>query len=307
MNSIEVSNLEKQYGSFKAVRGISFDVREGEIFGFLGPNGAGKSTTINMLTGQLKPTSGEAHVCDVNVLEKKRIREMIGIVPQELSLNDLLTAEQNLRLYGTLYNVPGKELNERSHYLLEAMGLAKRKKTLVKNFSGGMKQRLNVILGLLHDPKVLFLDEPTTGMDTQARRMMWDFIKQVNKKGITVFLTTHYMEEADYLCDRVAIIDEGVIQAIDTPAKLKRQLKHENIITIQVKEDEQVINDVESIAGIKNAFFSRGELKLYIEDRDGLLLDIAKALEGRPIKSIASVEPTLDDVFISLTGKRLKD
>ncbi|HHN81953.1 MAG TPA: ATP-binding cassette domain-containing protein [Methanomicrobia archaeon] len=307
MNSIEVSNLEKQYGSFKAVRGISFDVKEGEIFGFLGPNGAGKSTTINMLTGQLKPTSGEARVCDVNVIEKKRIREMIGIVPQELSLNDLLTAEQNLRLYGTLYNVQGKELNERSHHLLEAMGLAERKKTLVKDFSGGMKQRLNVILGLLHDPKVLFLDEPTTGMDTQARRMMWDFIKQVNKKGITVFLTTHYMEEADYLCDRVAIIDEGVIQAIDTPAKLKRQLKHENIITIQLEEDEQVINDVESIAGIKNAFFSRGELKLYIEDRDGLLLDIAKALEGRPIKSITSVEPTLDDVFISLTGKRLRD
>jgi ABC-2 type transport system ATP-binding protein len=307
MKSVEVSNLEKQFGSFKAVKGISFDIGEGELFGFLGPNGAGKSTTINMLTGQLTPTGGSAKIFDVDILDKKRIREMIGIVPQELSLNDLLTAEQNMTLYGTLYNVPRDELKERSHRLLEAMGLADRKKTLVKDFSGGMKQRLNVILGLLHEPKVLFLDEPTTGMDTQARRMMWDFIKEINKRGITIFLTTHYMEEADYLCDRVAIIDEGVIQAIDTPARLKRQLKHENIITIQIEEDEEIIPQVEAVPGVKNAFFSRGELKLYIEDRDGLLLDLAKALSGRSIKSITSVEPTLDDVFISLTGKRLRD
>ncbi|MBN1786387.1 MAG: ATP-binding cassette domain-containing protein [Candidatus Methanofastidiosa archaeon] len=307
MNIVEVDGLVKQFGMLTAVDEISFDIKKGEIFGFLGPNGAGKSTTVNMLTCQLRKSSGNARVCGIDIKNAKEIREKIGVVPQELSLNDLLTASQNLYLYGSLYNVPRNVIKEKSDELLDAMGLLKRKDDLVKNYSGGMKQRLNVILALLHKPDVLFMDEPTTGMDPQARRMIWDFIKRINAEGMTIFLTTHYMEEADYLCNRIAIIDEGKIQAIDTPRNLKRKLKGQDILEIQIEFDERLIEDVESVDGVTKALYDKGMLKLYIDDRDKLLLDIATKLSNRPIKSISSVEPTLEDVFISITGKRLRD
>ncbi len=307
MSSIIVDELEKKFGDLTAVDRISFSIEEGEIFGFLGPNGAGKSTTVNLLTCQLKHTFGSAKICGLNIEEAAKIRKIIGIVPQELSLNELLTAEQNMHLYGSLYGVPRKVLKEKSKMLLKAMGLEERKNDLVKNFSGGMKQRLNVILALMHEPKVLFLDEPTTGMDPQARRTIWDFIKELNSKGMTIFLTTHYMEEADFLCNRVAIIDEGKIKAMNTPKELKRRLKMEDVIEIQINNDTTLISDIEGVNGINKAVYMDGVLKLYITDRDGLLLDIAKALSNRSIKSIMSVEPTLEDVFISLTGKRLRN
>ncbi|MHC1598794.1 MAG: ATP-binding cassette domain-containing protein [Candidatus Methanofastidiosia archaeon] len=307
MNSIIVDELEKKFGDLVAVDRISFSIEEGEIFGFLGQNGAGKSTTVNLLTCQLRHTFGSAKICGLNIEEAAKIRKIIGIVPQELSLNELLTAEQNMYLYGSLYGVPRKILKEKSKTLLKAMGLEERKNDLVKNFSGGMKQRLNVILALMHDPKVLFLDEPTTGMDPQARRTIWDFIKELNSKGMTIFLTTHYMEEANFLCNRVAIIDEGKIKAMNTPKELKRQLKMEDVIEIQINNDNDLISDIEGIDGINKAVYMNGVLKLYITDRDGLLLDIAKILSNRSIKSIMSVEPTLEDVFISLTGKRLRN
>lgn len=307
MNSIIVDELEKKFGDLTAVDRISFSIEEGEIFGFLGPNGAGKSTTVNLLTCQIRHTFGSAKICGLNIEDAAKIRKIIGIVPQELSLNELLTAEQNMYLYGSLYGVPRKVLKEKSKMLLKAMGLEERKNDLVKNFSGGMKQRLNVILALMHEPKVLFLDEPTTGMDPQARRTIWDFIKELNSKGMTIFLTTHYMEEADFLCNRVAIIDEGKIKAMNTPRELKRQLKMEDVIEIQINNDSDLISDIEGIDGINKAVYMDGVLKLYITDRNGLLLDIAKILSNRSIKSIMSVEPTLEDVFISLTGKRLRN
>ena len=307
MSAVTVEGLQKRFGDFTAVNTISFEVEDGEIFGFLGPNGAGKSTTVNLLTCQLHASGGTAHVAGIPLSNAKEIRKVIGIVPQEMALNELLTAYQNLIFYASLYGVPRAERGERAMRMLTAMGLEKRKDDLVKNFSGGMKQRLNVVTALMHHPKVLFLDEPTTGMDPQARRMIWDFIREINAEGTTIFLTTHYMEEADVLCNRVAVIDEGTIQAIDSPCNLKRQLKGEDIIEIQVDADDALIPDVESIPGVTKALYSNGVLKLYIADRDGLLLDIATALSPRPIKSIVSTEPTLEDVFLALTGKRLRD
>lgn len=307
MNAVEVNGLVRKFDSLTAVNEISFDIKEGEIFGFLGPNGAGKSTTVNMLTCQIRKTSGDAKIFGTDIGDAKKIRKKIGIVPQEMSLNGLLTAKQNLFMYASLYDVPKKEIDRKSEELLDAMGMLKRKNDLVKTFSGGMKQRLNVILGLMHKPEILFLDEPTTGMDPQARRMIWDFIKNINKEGMTIFLTTHYMEEADCLCDRVAVIDEGRIQAIDTPMNLKRKLKEQDIIMVQVEYDEKIVSDIEAVEGVNKAVYEKGVLKLYITDRDRLLLDIAKALSERPIRSISSVEPTLEDVFISITGKSLRD
>jgi ABC-2 type transport system ATP-binding protein len=307
MSAISVEGLKKKFGDFTAVNSISFDVKEGEIFGFLGPNGAGKSTTVNLLTCQLHSSGGMAHVAGIPISNATEIRKVIGIVPQEMALNELLTAYQNLTFYASLYGVPRAERAERAIKMLAAMGLEKRKDDLVKNFSGGMKQRLNVVTALMHRPNVLFLDEPTTGMDPQARRMIWDFIKEINAEGTTIFLTTHYMEEADVLCNRVAVIDEGNIQAIDSPKNLKRNLKGEDIVEIQIEQDDTLIADVESIPDVNKAIYADGVLKLYITDRDGLLLDIASTLSPRPIKSIMSAEPTLEDVFLSLTGKRLRD
>lgn len=307
MNSVEVKGLVKTFDSFTAVDAITFTIKKGEIFGLLGPNGAGKSTTVNMLTCQTHYTSGTASVEGISIDEPNEVRKIIGIVPQEMSLNDLLTAEQNVMLYGMLYGVSRKEVKKKSAELLSAMGLLERKDSLVQDFSGGMKQRLNVVLSLLHNPKVLFLDEPTTGMDPQARRMIWDFIKEVNNKGTTILLTTHYMEEADVLCDRVAIIDEGKIQAIDTPSSLKMSLRENDVMEITVDKDEDLLDDVKAVDGILDATYGKGVLKLFIRDRDGLLLDIAKALSGRNIRSISSSEPTLEDVFLNLTGKRLRD
>ncbi len=308
MKAIYVSNLKKYFNGIKAVDGISFEVEEGEIFALLGPNGAGKTTTVKMLTCQLKPTDGKANIFGYDIIKNaSKIRKLIGIVPQEKALNELLTAEQNLYFYGMLYDLPKKKIRKKADELLSIMELEKRKKELVKNFSGGMKQRLNIILALLHEPKLLFLDEPTTGLDPQARRHIWEFIKKINKEGTTIFLTTHYMEEADNLCNRVAIIDNGKIIEMDTPSNLKKKLEKEKILEIEIEYDEKMVQKIKEIKGIKQAIYSDGFLKLIVEDRKKLLLDIVKVLSDRNIKSIETLEPTLEDVFIALTGKRLRD
>jgi ABC-2 type transport system ATP-binding protein len=305
--AIEVKGLSKAYDGVPAVDEISFNVRKGEIFGFLGPNGAGKSTTVKMLTSQLPLTAGRVRVFGYEVTQAGIVRKLIGIVPQELSLNELLTAKQNMSFYGTLYGVPRKKIEEKAEELLSIMELRHRQNELVKNFSGGMKQRLNIILALLHNPKVLFLDEPTTGLDPQARRRIWDFIKEINGQGTTIFLTTHYMEEADYLCDRVAIIDEGKIVAMDTPFELKKKLEKEEVVEIRIDYDDNLIKDVESVRNVKQVGYADGALKVIVKDRKGLLLDIVKSLSRRNIKSLSTVEPSLEDVFVALTGKRLRD
>ena len=308
MNAISIENLRKEYDGIVAVDGISFSVEEGEIFALLGPNGAGKTTTVRILTCQIKANGGAAKIFGYDVNKDcSKIRRIIGIMPQETSLNELLTAEQNILFYGMLYDLPVKEAKKRGEELLEAMGLFHRKDELVKNFSGGMKQRLSLIIALLHKPKILFLDEPTTGLDPQARRHIWNFIKEINNEGTTIFLTTHYMEEADYLCDRVAIMDNGKIIALDTPAKLKSMMEREKILRIEMDYDEGVIEAIKNVDGVKQISDEDGIIKIIVEDRKGLLLDIIRNISDRNIKSIATVEPTLEDVFITLTGKRLRD
>ncbi|MCD6447502.1 MAG: ATP-binding cassette domain-containing protein [Thermoplasmata archaeon] len=308
MNAISIENLRKEYDGIVAVDGISFSVEEGEIFALLGPNGAGKTTTVRILTCQIKSTEGTAKIFGYDVNKDcSKIRRIIGIMPQETSLNELLTAEQNILFYGMLYDLPVREIKKRGKELLEAMGLFHRKDELVKNFSGGMKQRLSLIIALIHKPKILFLDEPTTGLDPQARRHIWEFIREINNEGTTIFLTTHYMEEADYLCDRVAIMDNGKIIALDTPAKLKNMMEREKILQIEMDYDEGVIEAIKSVDGVKQISDEDGIIKIIVEDRKGLLLDIIRNISDRNIKSIATVEPTLEDVFIVLTGKRLRD
>ncbi len=307
MNAISVHDLCKNFNGVIAVDNVSFNVMEKEIFGFLGPNGAGKSTMVQILTSQLPSSSGTAQIFGNDIAQARTIRSLVGIVPQEVSLNELLTAKQNILFYGTLYSVPRKKIEGKAEKLLSIMELQHRKNDLVKTFSGGMKQRLNIILALLHNPKVLFLDEPTTGLDPQARRRIWEFIKDINGQGTTIFLTTHYMEEADRLCDRVAIIDEGKIIAIDTPFELKKKLRREAVVEIKMDYDDMLMKDVQNIRDVKQVNYANGTLKLIVKERKGLLLDIMKNLSSRNIKSLTTLEPNLEDVFLALTGKRLRD
>jgi len=224
-NIIEVKNLTKKFNGLTAVDDVSFEVKKGEIFGFLGPNGAGKSTTINMLSTILSPTEGEAFINKFNVLSQKdEVRKSIGLVFQDPSLDDRLTAEENLRFHAKLYGVPSNEFQKRKQEVLELVDLWDRRDDIVKNFSGGMKRRLEIARGLLHYPAVLFLDEPTIGLDPQTRAHLWDYILRLKReKEMTIFMTTHYMNEAEY-CDRIAIIDHGKIVASGTPRELKKQV-----------------------------------------------------------------------------------
>ncbi len=229
--SIKVKNLTKKFGDFMAVDNISFEVKKGEIFAFLGPNGAGKSTTIKMLTTLLDPTTGELELNGINVLENKhKVRETFGIVFQDPSLDDELTAYENMEFHAVLYHVPQKDLNKKIQELLEFVELWDRKDNLVKTFSGGMRRRLEIARGLLHHPKILFLDEPTLGLDPQTRNSMWQYVQNLNKKeGLTIFFTTHYMEEAEKNAERIAIIDHGKIIASGTATDLKNKTKTKSL------------------------------------------------------------------------------
>lgn len=223
MNAIEIRGLTKEFGELKAVDSIDLSIKEGEIFGLLGPNGAGKSTTIFMLSTILNPTKGSAKVCGHDIVkERDSVRHCIGIVFQDPSLDDELTAQENLYFHGRLYGMTEEEIGAKSQEVLALVELMDRKDSLVKTFSGGMKRRLEIARGLMHHPKVLFLDEPTLGLDPQTRRHLWEYISKINEKEkMTIILTTHYMDEADYLCDRIGIIDKGKIIALDTSEKLK--------------------------------------------------------------------------------------
>ncbi len=309
MKIIETKNLTKKFNSFTAVNNISFQVEEGEIFGFLGPNGAGKTTTINILCTLLRPTSGEAYVNGYNVvLEEQKVRQSIGIIFQDPSLDERLTAVENLKFHCLIYGLPKKLIKSRIDEVLNLTGLYEWRNDIVHKFSGGMKRRLEIARGLLHYPKVLFLDEPTLGLDPQTRRHIWDYIHQLRvKEKITVFLTTHYLEEAEN-CEHIAVIDYGKIIALDTPMGLRKFLP-EDIIFLKTNDDEKARIEIEEkykiITKITPGEGENQGLYLTVKNGEEFIPELIKNL-SLPVKSISLKKPTLDDVFLRLTGEEIR-
>lgn len=307
--AIQVNNLTKSFDGFVAVGGISFTIESGEIFGLLGPNGAGKTTTISMLSTMLTPTSGTATVNGHDIVtDEDGVRKSIGIVFQDQSLDEELTAYENMDFHGRLYRIPGEVRRKRIDELLTLVGLEDRKDNLVKTYSGGMRRRLEIARGLLHEPKVLFLDEPTLGLDPQTRNHLWEYIEQLNnEKGITIILTTHYMEEADRLCDRVAIIDHGTIIALDTAENLKASIGGD-VVTIASSNPDAVINLL-AAPWVSRIEEHDGLVTVRLQDADRHIPGIVTAIHQNSIDitSLSVRKPTLEDVFLHYTGRTIRE
>ncbi|MFZ8908258.1 MAG: ATP-binding cassette domain-containing protein [Nitrosopumilaceae archaeon] len=313
MYSIETKSLSKSFGDVKAVDDVSFYVEKGEIFGFLGPNGAGKSTTMMILTTLLKPTLGQALVSGFDVRNNpKQVREKIGYVQQETTVDEYLTGRENLLLQARLNHIPKNEIDSRIDEVLELIELSDKQNEPVVTYSGGMRKRLDIAGGLLHRPKVLFLDEPTVGLDIQTRRKIWEYIKKIHKEfEMTIFLTTHYMEEADQLCDRIGIIDGGKIQVIDSPQNMKSAMGNEVIsLSIENTESEKLfLSELEKIELIHKINQDQNKITLFASKGTEVIPKIFQISADLGIKiiSISLTQPTLDDVFISYTGHEIRE
>ena len=303
--AIDVDHLAKRYGQIEAVRGIDFSVDTGETFGLLGPNGAGKSTTISMLCTLSRPTSGRARVAGADVVtQKELVRRRIGLVFQDQTLDEYLTAEENLRFHGELYGVPPAALGPRIEEILRMVELWDRRGDVVQTFSGGMRRRLEIARGLLHSPRVLFLDEPTVGLDPQTRAHIWTYIETLRRaEQITILLTTHYMDEAEH-CDRIAIIDHGEIVALDTPEALKEGVGRDRI-EISVADADAAIAVLHERFGI-DATRSEGMVAFYVAVGAEFVPRLF-AEADLSIHSVRVARPTLDDVFMSYTGRTIRD
>ena len=311
--SIETKSLTKSFGDVTAVNNISLSVKNGEIFGFLGPNGAGKSTTIMILTTLLKPTSGQALISSFDVATNaKQVRQNIGYVQQETTVDEYLTGRENLLLQAKLNHIPKNEIDKRIDEILTLIELTDKQDKTVVTYSGGMRKRLDIAGGLLHRPKVLFLDEPTVGLDIQTRRKIWQYIKKIHDEfKMTIFLTTHYMEEADQLCDRIGIIDDGKIQVIDSPENLKKAMGNE-VISIIFEEGENrdsFLSELEKIEFVNKINKDGSKLTLFASNGTEVIPKIFYISSKLNIKitSISLTQPTLDDVFISYTGHEIRD
>jgi len=303
--AVSVRGLVKRYGEVEAVRGVDFEVAPGETFGFLGPNGAGKSTTINMLCTLVTPSAGSATVAGYDVSRQRDdVRRNIGLVFQDTTLDGYLTAEQNLRFHAELYGVPKTVVADRMHQVMEMVGLWERRESLVSTFSGGMKRRLEIARGLLHSPRVLFLDEPTVGLDPQTRSSIWSYINELKRQeDITIFLTTHYMDEAEY-CDRIAIIDGGRIVVVDTPEALKASVGKDRV-QIQTADDQAAIEALRTRFGLTGAVHD-GLVTFSVASGEAFVPRLFAEL-GIPIRSVSVARPSLDDVFMSYTGTTIRD
>ncbi|UCG92446.1 MAG: ATP-binding cassette domain-containing protein [candidate division WOR-3 bacterium] len=301
---IRVEDLAKNFNGLWAVAGVSFSVSEGEIFGFLGPNGAGKTTTIKMLCTLLRPSRGQAWISGFDVLKAPTdVRRSIGIIFQDPSLDDRLTAYENLKFHAIIYKIPRRERNERIDQVLEMVELEDRRTSLVRTFSGGMKRRLEIARGLLHAPKVLFLDEPTLGLDPQTRTRIWDYLHTLRRtKNITLFLTTLYMDDAEN-CDRIAVIDYGKIIALDTPDNLKRMVKGD-IVTLRTENDDLAQKELGEKYRITVQRDSRG-LHFEMDNGEEFVPTLVKNAEVT-ITAVSVRRPTLDDVFLKLTGREIR-
>ncbi|MDD1712116.1 MAG: ATP-binding cassette domain-containing protein [Methanoregulaceae archaeon] len=308
-SAIHVNQLTRNFNDLVAVDHISFDIGHGEIFGLLGPNGAGKTTTISMLATMLKPTSGSATVNGMDIEhDEDGVRKSIGIVFQDQSLDEELTGWENMDFHGRLYRIPGKTRRDRITELLNLVGLTDRKDDLVKTYSGGMRRRLEIARGLLHHPRVLFLDEPTLGLDPQTRNLLWEYIATLNReKEITIILTTHYMEEADRLCNRVAIIDHGKIIALDTPQNLKDGIGGD-VVTIRSPQSE-AIPEALQVPWISHLERHDGAVTISLQNAEQHIPGIVSRLNERGIvlDSVSLHKPTLEDVFLYFTGKTIRE
>jgi ABC-2 type transport system ATP-binding protein len=302
---VAVEGLIKSYDEVEAVRGVEFEVQRGETFGFLGPNGAGKSTTINMLCTLVRPSGGSALVAGHDIVdERDEVRRNIGLVFQDTTLDGYLSAEQNLRLHAELYGVPREAVGERMRQVMEMVGLWERRASMVNTFSGGMKRRLEIARGLLHSPRVLFLDEPTVGLDPQTRSSIWTYIQELKaREDITIFLTTHYMDEAEY-CDRIAIIDQGRIIVLDTPEALKANVGKDRV-QIETDDDEAAIAALRERFDIE-AKVAEGKVTFGVAGGEQFVPRLFAEL-GQPIRSVSVARPSLDDVFMSYTGTTIRD
>ena len=317
-NVIEARELRKRFkargAKVEAVRGVSFTVPQGEIFGFLGPNGAGKTTTLRMLTTLLTIDEGDARVAGLDVASAAaKVRQQIGYVSQLGGADDLATGRENLMLQGRLYGRERADVAARVQELLDLLDLASFAERQVKTYSGGQKRRLDVALGIVHEPQVLFLDEPTTGLDPQNRANLWQHVRTLRDRGVTIFLTTHYLEEADALCDRVTIIDDGTIVAEGSPRELKRDIVGDAVV-VRVGDEDETRARVETL--LAHAPFVRsttraedGELHCYVDDGPAALPELLRRFDAAQItlRAISLSEPTLDDVFLAKTGRSLRD
>ncbi|PJB27824.1 ABC transporter ATP-binding protein [Candidatus Desantisbacteria bacterium CG_4_9_14_3_um_filter_50_7] len=308
MEIVSVKNLTKKFKDFTAVDGITFDVQEGEIFGLLGPNGAGKTTTIRMLITLIPPFSGGATVAGSDILkDRDRVRENIGIVFQDPALDRQLTGRENLDFHARMYNMPREKRLQKITEVLELADLTEKADELVENYSGGMQRRLEIARGLMHAPKVLFLDEPTLGLDAQTRRKIWDYIQKLNRdQGTTILITTHYMDEADYLCGRVGIMNRGKIVALDTPRNLKN-LIGADVVTLEMENGDpgpfgklDYVKKTVAHGNLVNLSVENGERKI------PLLMEFAQS-QGVKIKSVELHKPSLEDVFLQYTGTTIKE
>ena len=307
-SAIEMSDLSKSFGDFRAVDHLTLTVQQGEIFGLLGPNGSGKTTTINMISGLSVPTSGSVHVLGYDVRKNARqVRQLLGSVPQETALYEELTAWANMDFHADLFGIPRREKKERITKLLELVQLLDRKDSRVGTFSGGMKRRLALGRALLHDPQLIYLDEPTLGVDVQARRVIWDYILSLRDQGKTVLITTNYLEEAQALCERIAIIDHGKLVAVDTPDHLK-QTYGGSVIELEMARPSQSIDEIRALPGVKEVEQDGTHLKVTTQGMHNTAPQIINIVsqEGE-IRDIAVREPNLDEIFLRLTGTALRD
>jgi ABC-2 type transport system ATP-binding protein len=304
-SAIFADQLVKRYGDVEAVRGIDLSVKPGEIFGFLGPNGAGKSTTINMLCTLLRPTGGRAAVAGIDVTrDPGAVRSRIGLVFQDPALDEQLTARENLDFHAFLYNVPRASRHERIDVVLRMVELADRASSKVMTFSGGMKRRLEIARGILHSPEVLFLDEPTRGLDPQTRRHIWDYLRELRRQeGTTIFMTTHYMDEAEF-CDRIAIIDMGKIVALGTPDELKARVGGD-VITIATADNTVSAGEIRERYGV-TPVVDNGTLRLEVSDGAAFVPRLVREL-SQPVTTVTLRRPSLDDVFLKLTGRAIRE